>query len=138
MTPVTEYIGVILEDRQGRIALQLRDQDQQLNPDSWSVFGGHIENGELPLQAAVREIQEELSVALDPEKLQSLGRFEREDQAYTIYHYPVSNELEKAELTEGVAWRWCTPDEIERGTINGKPVVDYHTRFLVQFLSSRK
>ena len=59
MTPITEFVGVILEDDQGNIALQLRGRDQRLNPDSWSIFGGHIEEGEQPLQAALREVREE-------------------------------------------------------------------------------
>ena len=138
MKLITEFVGVILEDSQGRIALQLRDQDQRPNPDKWSVFGGHIEEGEDSAQAAAREIREELTVSLSLEKLNSLGRHERSDQAYTIYHYRVSDELDEAQLKEGVAWRWCSQDEIEGGMVEGKPVVDYHARFLIQFLSSRK
>jgi 8-oxo-dGTP pyrophosphatase MutT (NUDIX family) len=64
MSQVTEYVGVILVDGHGRIALQLREHDRALNPDRWSVFGGHIERGEKPEQAAIREISEELSGTL--------------------------------------------------------------------------
>jgi len=137
MSQVIEFVGVILIDEQGRIALQLREPDRELNPGRWSVFGGHIEKGEEPEQAAIREIKEELSVVLSPKKLKSLGRFEREDHAYSIFLYPVSHELDNAKLNEGENWRWCHPKEIQEGVVDGKEIVDYHARFLLQFLESR-
>jgi 8-oxo-dGTP pyrophosphatase MutT (NUDIX family) len=137
MNKVTEFVGVILIDNQGRIALQLREHNRELNPDHWSVFGGHIENGEEPEQAAIREIEEELSVILSPKKMEPLGRFVRENHAYSIFIYPVSHELDKAELKEGCSWRWCDPKEIQEGVVEGKRIVDYHARFLLQFLDSR-
>jgi 8-oxo-dGTP pyrophosphatase MutT (NUDIX family) len=93
--------------------------------------------GEEPQQAAIREIEEELSVKLSVEKLKSLGRFVREDHAYSIFLYPVSHELDKAELNEGDSWRWCHPKEIKEGVVQGKEIVDYHARFLLQFIESR-
>lgn len=137
MSQLIEFVGVILMDGQGRIALQLREPDRKLNPGRWSVFGGHIEKDEQPKQAAIREIKEELSVHLPIENLVPLGRFVREDHAYTIYLYPVSHELEKAKLNEGDSWRWCYPKEIQEGVVEGKEIVDYHARFLIQFLESR-
>ena len=77
----TPLAGVILEDEQGNIALQLRDDNPTIiNPNKWSVFGGHIEPGEDPANAAVREIAEELGIALDPQKLNVLGEFEYKDR----------------------------------------------------------
>jgi 8-oxo-dGTP pyrophosphatase MutT (NUDIX family) len=132
-----EFVGVILLNRQGCVALQLREPDRELNPDLWSVFGGHIEIGEQPEKAAIREVKEELNVVLSPEKLKSLGRFVRKDHAYNIFIYPVSHELDKAELKEGRSWRWCQPQEIQEGVVEGKKIVDYHARFLLQFLEGR-
>jgi hypothetical protein len=40
MSQVIEFVGVILIDDQGRIALQLREPNRDLNPGRWSVFGG--------------------------------------------------------------------------------------------------
>ena len=138
MSEVTEYVGVILEDGLGRIALQLREPDRTLNPDRWSVFGGHLKTGEAPIRGAVREIEEELSVMLGEEKLNYMGRFEREEHAYHIFHFTAGDELEGAELKEGLAWRWCSPKEIMGGVIEGKKVVDYHVRFLERFFEGGK
>lgn len=130
---MTEFVGVILLDKNGRVALQLREEDRQMNPGMWSVFGGHLEEGERPEDGALREIGEELSVALDSDKLTLLGKFEREDQVFHIYYYPVIEELDHAVLREGQAWRWCSPEEIRSGLKEGERVVEYHARFLGQF-----
>ena len=39
------------------------------NPNQWNFFGGHIDEGETPEQAAARELQEEIMVAVDPNRL---------------------------------------------------------------------
>ncbi len=136
MSKIVEFVGVILEDNQGRVALQLREEERELNPDHWSVFGGHIEEGEEPLIAIVREMEEELSVKLSEDNLVSLGRVERAGHAYTIFHYQVEDELDEVVLKEGLDWRWCSIDEIKEGVIEGKRVVEYHAGFLVKFFLS--
>ena len=61
--------GLILENRGGKILLQLRDNKPGLPyPDCWGTFGGQIEEGETPEEAIRREIKEELNYELsDPE-----------------------------------------------------------------------
>lgn len=58
--------GLILEDGEGRILLQLRDDIPTIPyPNRWGTFGGQIEVGETPEEAIVREIREELEYALE-------------------------------------------------------------------------
>ena len=61
--------GLILENREGKILLQLRDAKPWIPyPDRYGTFGGQIEEGETALQAITREIKEELDYNLvDPE-----------------------------------------------------------------------
>jgi 8-oxo-dGTP pyrophosphatase MutT (NUDIX family) len=130
--------GVILEDEEGRIALQLRDNNSKIiNPGKWSVFGGHIEADEDPAAAALREMHEELSISLDLEKLTLLGKFPYKDRFFYVFHYLVSGEMEHVELKEGRSWRWCAPDEIKGGMIEGSEVVDYHIAFLEQYWAGK-
>ena len=49
----------------------------------------------------------------------------------------ITNELDNAELKEGRSWRWCTPDEIKGGTIEGHELVDYHIAFLEQYWAGK-
>ncbi|HEY9347920.1 MAG TPA: NUDIX domain-containing protein [Inquilinus sp.] len=48
--------------RDGRILLGRRTPQRRSYPDCWDVLGGHLEAGETPEQALVREVQEEAGV----------------------------------------------------------------------------
>jgi 8-oxo-dGTP pyrophosphatase MutT (NUDIX family) len=127
---------VILEDERGRIFLQLRSQVEGIaNPGKWGLFGGHIEEGELPAEGALREVEEELTARLRPDKLRFIREWEREDSGtrYYLYHYPVSGELDEAQLTEGQRFAAFWPSQILLGVLEGEPVVSYHLEYLSQF-----
>ena len=44
-------------------------------PPPWGFFGGGIEPGETPLAAVLREIEEELTLKLTPDKLSYFGTY---------------------------------------------------------------
>lgn len=53
--------------RDGRILLAHRNPKRRWYPDCWDLVGGHIETGETPEQAVIRECGEELGIrVLDP------------------------------------------------------------------------
>jgi len=55
----------LLFDRNDRLLIYLRDNKPEIPfPNRWDFFGGHVEEGETPEQALVREIKEELGIAL--------------------------------------------------------------------------
>ena len=55
----------LLFDRNNRLLIYLRDNKPEIPfPNQWDFFGGHVEEGETPEQALVREIKEELGVEL--------------------------------------------------------------------------
>lgn len=66
----TRVAIVILQNEKGEVLLGLRPQGNYL-PGLWEFPGGKIEVGETPLDAARREIEEELGVAI--EHCDSLG-----------------------------------------------------------------
>jgi len=72
---MTRFACVALVDRQGRLLLQERDEHAPVSPELWSLPGGHMEPGEQPLPAAVREIREETELAIDPGALRLVGEF---------------------------------------------------------------
>jgi 8-oxo-dGTP diphosphatase len=56
---------VLLFDRQCRLLIYLRDDKPDIPfPNHWDFFGGHVEAGETPEEALVREVKEEIAVEL--------------------------------------------------------------------------
>ena len=131
---------VLLENRQGQFALQLRSNIPSIpNPDRWGFFGGHIEEGESAEDGALREIHEELDCRLNPSRLQAVERFRREPNThYSVFHYAVEHELNQAELHEGEDFDLFDLEQILSGQIRGKEVVSYHLALLQRFLAARK
>jgi len=131
---------IVLEDDAARVAFQLRSDVAGIaNPDHWGLFGGHIEPGETPEAGAIREVEEELSVRIDPAKMRPIPLPYQTGlpKDYYSFHYVVADELDHTRLTEGERWAWLTREQIEAGEVDGKPIVAYHREWLLDFLGTR-
>lgn len=53
------FASVALVDPRGWILMQERDEHPEIDPEKWGLPGGHVEPGETPAEAAVRELLEE-------------------------------------------------------------------------------
>ena len=126
---------VILEQQNGDIVLQLRDDKPTIaHPNHWALFGGKIEAGEQPKQAALREIVEELFIQLQPQRLTFLQKFELEPQKeHFLFHYPMEDELQQAKLTEGQRFQCWEPDEIQNQRLGNQELVFSHLDMLNWF-----
>ena len=132
MSSLRPCVVVVLEDREGKIIFQLRDNRPGVGSrNCWGLFGGFIEQDESPAHAAVREIQEELGSSLDPAKLSFLGTVETQTGLQLhIFHYPVTGELDNAVLREGQTYASVSPEEFYDGVIHGRRVVPDHLAVL--------
>jgi 8-oxo-dGTP pyrophosphatase MutT (NUDIX family) len=114
--------GVILVDPEGRVLLQLRDDDPAIMfPGHWGITGGAGAPDETAEETARREVEEETGVRLD--------RFEpfrayyfseragpstraRADYELYLYHAPCVTPAEELVCGEGRALRYFGPEEI--------------------------
>jgi len=94
--------GCVLLDPYGRILLLHRNLE---DIGQWELPGGKVEEGETPVMAAVREIQEELGVSVEISRALGSESFEQDDTTY-IYHWFLGY------ITEGV------PDVMEADTFD--------------------
>jgi 8-oxo-dGTP diphosphatase len=102
---IAEIAQVLLFDRGGRLLVYLRDDRPEIPfPNHWDLFGGHLEAGETPEQALVREVREELGITL--KEWQFFRRFDcAVGDAYPnvkhIYWAAIPEEPEELTLHEG-------------------------------------
>jgi 8-oxo-dGTP diphosphatase len=62
--PGRDQVVAALVVRDGRVLLCHRSPERQWYPDVWDLTGGHVEAGESPARALVRELREELGVTI--------------------------------------------------------------------------
>ncbi|MDR2524503.1 MAG: NUDIX domain-containing protein, partial [Candidatus Nomurabacteria bacterium] len=81
-TETKSAAAVLLVRKDGAIILQHRDEKKGIYQSGLtSVFGGGIEKGELPANAALREISEETNLKLNESDLEYFGKYrEREER----------------------------------------------------------
>jgi 8-oxo-dGTP diphosphatase len=123
---------IILENEKGELLLYLRDGKPGIPfPYHWDLIGGHLEEGETPEEALVREVKEEINIDLTEYK------FFREylcleGDAYPnikfIYTGKIYLPAEKITLSEGERLQFFTRREIpdiKFANILKKIVMDY-------------
>jgi len=127
-----EIAAIILENDEGKFLLYLRDNKPDIPfPGYWDLIGGHIEEGETPEEALVREVKEELDLDLKEytfyRKYECLTGDAYENIKY-IYYGKINLPIEKVTLLEGVRPQYFSKEEIPNvkfANILKKIVLDY-------------
>jgi len=105
-----QYAGVLLETNNKEIILQQRDTDPStINSGKITTFGGSVENGETPKQAAARELVEELFLTIDPEELTDFGVYSKNKETHesdqVCYIFILKNiSTDKLTVNEGACY----------------------------------
>jgi len=79
-----ELAGAILLDKDNKILLKHRNTAEM---QQWELPGGKIEIGELPEQATIRELKEELDIDVKPLKYIGFKEFEENDIILKCHWY---------------------------------------------------
>jgi isopentenyldiphosphate isomerase len=103
---IHQSIHVLVFDRAGRLFLQKRSARKDVQPGKWDTsVGGHMQPGEKPEQAAVREMREELGIA--PARLEFAYEY--------LWHSDIESELIRAFATLQEGPFQLDPVEIDEG-----------------------
>jgi 8-oxo-dGTP diphosphatase len=137
-----EIAAIILENDEGKFLLYLRDNNPDIPfPNHWDLIGGHIEEGETPEEALVREVKEELDLDLKEytfyKKYECLTGDAYENIKF-IYSGKINLPIEKVTLLEGVRPQYFSKEEIPNvkfANILKSIVMDYISDHQEKFLS---
>lgn len=87
-------VHVWVQNTKGELLLQKRSSSKEVFPGLWDIScAGHLSAGDSSLDGAVRELEEELGISVNKDKLQFLFTIPRH------YTSPVSNIIEN-EITD--------------------------------------
>lgn len=123
---------IILENDKGEFLIYLRDGKPGIPfPHHWDLIGGHVEEGETPEEALIREVKEEIDF-----DLKDYTFFREylclEGDAYPnikyIYHGKINLPVEEITLLEGDRLQFFTRNEIpdvKFANILGKIMLDF-------------
>jgi 8-oxo-dGTP diphosphatase len=133
---IREIANAVVFDTSGRLLLQLRDDIPTiLYPGKICLFGGHREGEETFLECVVREVHEELSYYLPPERFEPLARRvgpDPEVSGGTVHaEFFVTREVpaDKVTVTEG-SLKIVTVSELDKIDDHLTP----HTRYALRSL----
>lgn len=108
-------VAVALEGPDGRWLMHRRPAGKH-HAGLWEFPGGKVENGEIPQLAIVREVAEELGIALDPGALHpatfAQGELDRDGREIVILLYTCDRWMGDPVALEGGEIAWFTPADM--------------------------
>lgn len=104
-------VALALRDGEGRYLLQQRPLPKP-HGGLWEFPGGKVETGENPRLALVREIAEELGIAIEASALTPLALADDGPSSRVVLLLYTANVWQgKICASDGQAWGWFTPDQ---------------------------
>lgn len=117
-------VHVLVFNAAGEVFIQKRSLNKDTNPGLWDTSAaGHVDAGETPLAAAVRELAEELGIEVSEASLEPVALLEPDaSNGYEFVKvYRVESDapmtLEGEEIDDG---RWQSLSELQR-SVSGEP-----------------
>jgi len=130
MRPVASFASVLLVDPRGWLLLQERDEHPAIDPERWGLPGGHLDPGELPLDAAVREVEEETGLVVAAADLLDCGTHDAGHGPATTYVAATTATDDDVVVGEGRRIVFVDPDHVA-----DLPLTASAAAFLPGFLS---
>ena len=105
----TKAVAVVIINQNQEILSLLRSESDSWRPLHWGLPGGHIDEGETPFEAAIRETKEECNLDINPIYAGSVVT----DENYKIYLYYAVQYSGDIELSfEHSDYKWYSLDSL--------------------------
>lgn len=114
-------VELLIRNSEGRYWIPTRTADKRIAPNGLDYsMGGHVDAGEEYIEAALREIREELNIDLKPEDLIYITKFEPSLIHYfrVVYLYE-TDETPQYNPADFVKAEWLSLEEIEQRLNSG-------------------
>lgn len=113
MKDTIPVIVAIIENPEGKVLLLKRSPRSSWAPNLWNIVTGKIEEGERPLEAALREIREEVALPVSLQQEYARYDVEYEGKIWRTYAFRFSTDHADPILNdEHVDFAWTTPHEL--------------------------
>ncbi|GAB2454443.1 NUDIX hydrolase [Nocardia tengchongensis] len=107
-----EGTQILMVNSRDQVLMYLRDDFAHIPyPNMWAIPGGMLEDGETPQDCVIREIKEEMDIALDPDRVVHLMTRERDFGIEHSFATRIDLDIDTIALTEGQRLGWFTRDQ---------------------------
>ena len=121
---IIEVVSVFLKSNDDSYLLQLRDNDPSIvYPGCWGLFGGTIELGESPREAAARELKEEIHYV--PDKIYEFRQYQQQNRLINVCYGMIEVTVSELRLQEGMDLGFYSAKEIAKGELFSKKMRTY-------------
>ncbi|MEM9540382.1 MAG: NUDIX hydrolase [Cyanobacteria bacterium P01_E01_bin.42] len=132
-------IAILYQDEY--FLMQLRDDIPNIAaPGCWGFFGGHLDPGETPEEALLRELVEEIDYKFTETPLK-FGQYPSDRVIRHVFAVPLQVPLSHLELKEGWDFALVTAEEIRQGerfseiADSVRPLSSVHRQILLDYMA---
>ena len=114
-------VHIWIKGPDGRWLIQRRSPDKKPMANEWAATGGSVIAGEKSLQAASRELFEELSIKKKDEEFKFIGRIFRRHSFVDVWQVEFSGRAEDLVLQESevAEVKWVSTEELHQMIADG-------------------
>lgn len=111
-----KVVHIWIRNSKGELLIQKRSDTVDNCAGEWATTGGSVQEGEEPLETAVRELSEELGITVAPEELSYCLMIRRKDAFCYVYLLKKEIAIETLSLQESevAAAQWMSVETMER------------------------
>ena len=108
-----EVVAAVIQHQNKILAVQRGPAKYAYISEKWEFPGGKMEAGETEEQTIIREIREELDMQIEVKSKLLTVEHPYPDFHLTMHTYLCKTEQSEPKLTEHLAFRWLSMDELE-------------------------